>query len=60
MILADREHVERRLERVAKQAKSGDTSLRQEVATLEAILAHLDAGKRLDEWPGELPPSSSR
>ena len=56
LIVADREHVERRLDRVAKQAKSGDTSLRQEVVALEAILAHLDAGKRLDEWPGELPP----
>ena len=56
LIVADREHVERRLDRVAKQAKSGDASLRQEASTLEAILAHLDAGKRLDEWPGELPP----
>jgi ribosome-binding ATPase YchF (GTP1/OBG family) len=56
LIVADREHVERRLDRVAKQAKSGDASLRQEVTTLEAILAHLDAGKRLDAWPGELPP----
>jgi ribosome-binding ATPase len=56
LIVADREHVERRLDRVAKQAKSGDASLRQEVTTLEAILGHLDAGKRLDEWPGELPP----
>jgi ribosome-binding ATPase len=55
LIVADREHVERRLDRVAKQAKSGDASLRQEVTTLEAILAHLDAGKRLDEWSGELP-----
>jgi ribosome-binding ATPase len=56
LIVADREHVERRLDRVAKQAKSGDASLRQEVTTLEGILGHLDAGKRLDEWPGELPP----
>ena len=56
LIVADREHVERRLDRVAKQAKSGDASLRQEVTILEAILGHLDAGKRLDEWPGELPP----
>ncbi len=56
LIVADREHVERRLDRVAKQAKSGDASLRQEVTTLEAILEHLDAGKRLDAWPGELPP----
>jgi ribosome-binding ATPase len=56
LIVADREHVERRLDRVAKQAKSGEASLRQEVTTLEAILGHLDAGKRLDAWPGELPP----
>jgi ribosome-binding ATPase YchF (GTP1/OBG family) len=56
LIVADREHVERRLDRVAKQAKGGDASLRQEVTALESILAHLDAGKRLDEWPGELPP----
>jgi ribosome-binding ATPase YchF (GTP1/OBG family) len=56
LIVADREHVERRFDRVAKQAKGGDASLRQEVSTLEAILAHLDAGKRLDEWPGNLPP----
>jgi ribosome-binding ATPase len=56
LIVADREHVDRRLDRVAKQAKSGDASLRQEAATLEAIRTHLDAGKRLDEWPGELPP----
>jgi ribosome-binding ATPase YchF (GTP1/OBG family) len=55
LIVADREHVERRLDRVAKQAKSGDASLRQEVGTLQAILAHLDAGRRMDEWPGELP-----
>jgi ribosome-binding ATPase len=56
LIVADREHVARRLDRVAKQAKSGDASLRQEVTTLEAVLGHLDAGKRLDEWPGERPP----
>jgi ribosome-binding ATPase len=56
LIVADREHVERRLDRVAKQAKSGDASLRQEVTALEAILGDLDAGKRLDAWPGELPP----
>ncbi|MGI8606043.1 MAG: DUF933 domain-containing protein [Gaiellaceae bacterium] len=56
LLVADREHAERRLDRVAKQAKGGDASLRQEVATLEGILAHLDAGKRLDAWPGELPP----
>ena len=31
LLVADRDHVERRLERVAKQAKSGDPTLRDEV-----------------------------
>jgi ribosome-binding ATPase YchF (GTP1/OBG family) len=56
LLVADRDHVERRLERVAKQAKSGDTRLRGEAADLERLLAHLDAGKTLAEWEGELPP----
>jgi ribosome-binding ATPase YchF (GTP1/OBG family) len=56
LLVADRDHVERRLERVAKQAKSGDPRLRQEVAQLERILAHVDAGGTLADWPGDLPP----
>jgi ribosome-binding ATPase len=56
LLVADRDHVERRLERVAKQAKSGDAKLRVEVAELERVLAHLDAGRLLREWEGELPP----
>ena len=32
LLVADRDHVEKRLERVAKQAKSGDAALRSEVA----------------------------
>ena len=56
LLVADRDHVERRLERVAKQAKSGDPKLRAEVAELERILAALDAGASLREWEGELPP----
>src|ERR687883_766434 len=56
LLLADRDHVERRLERVAKQAKSGDAKLKREAAELERILAHLDAGNTLADWPGELPP----
>jgi ribosome-binding ATPase len=55
LLVADRDHVERRLERVAKQAKSGDTKLRAEVAELERLLAHVDAGGTLADWPGELP-----
>ena len=44
LLVADRDHVERRLERVQKQAKSGDATLKKEAATLERLLAHLDAG----------------
>ena len=56
LLVADRDHVERRLERMAKQAKSGDANLRAEVGQLEQVLAHLDAGRSLREWEGELPP----
>ncbi len=55
LLVADRDHVEGRLERVSKQAKSGDPKLRAEVDQLERILAHLDEGKTLADWPGELP-----
>jgi ribosome-binding ATPase YchF (GTP1/OBG family) len=55
LLVADRDHVERRLERVRKQAKSGDPKLRDEVAQLEAVLAHLDSERPLSEWPHELP-----
>jgi ribosome-binding ATPase YchF (GTP1/OBG family) len=55
LLVADRDHVERRLERVEKQAKSGDPALRREVDELRAVLAHLDGGRPLSEWEGELP-----
>ncbi len=56
LLVADRDHVERRLERVEKQAKSGDASLRKEVEQLQALLAHLEAGHSLRDYEGELPP----
>jgi ribosome-binding ATPase len=55
LLVADRDHVERRLERVAKQAKSGDPQLRAEAAELEELLAHLDAGGSLRERGARLP-----
>jgi ribosome-binding ATPase len=55
LLVADRDHVERRLERVAKQAKSGEVGLKREAAQLEAVLAHIDAGSTLADWQGELP-----
>jgi hypothetical protein len=55
LLVADRDHVERRLERVAKEAKSGDPGKRAEVAALERVLAYLDAEQPLSGWSGELP-----
>src|SRR5918999_3324623 len=57
MIVADRDHVERRLEKVRKDAKSGDPALRKEAAVLEEVLAHLEAGVPLSDWQRELPPA---
>ena len=56
LLVADRDHVERRLERVAKQSKSGDPQLRREASELERLLGHLDAGASLAAWQGTLPP----
>jgi ribosome-binding ATPase YchF (GTP1/OBG family) len=55
LLVADRDHVERRLERVEKQAKSGDPKVRTEAEELNKVLAHVDAGHTLDDYPGELP-----
>ena len=55
LLVADRDHVERRLERVAKEAKSGDPAVRAELEVLERLLDHLDGGRTLADWDGELP-----
>ncbi len=55
LLVADRDHVERRIERVEKQAKSGDTKIRAEADELKKILAHVDGGGALADYPGELP-----
>jgi ribosome-binding ATPase len=63
LLVADRDHVERRLERMAKQAKSGEARLRQEVAELERLLAHVDSGASLgdiDPLPPELEPLTTK
>jgi len=56
MIVADRDHVERRLEKVRKEAKSGERARQQELALLEELLAHLESGRPLSEMKRELPP----
>jgi ribosome-binding ATPase len=55
LVVADRDHVERRLERVRKEAKSGEATKRQEVERLERMLAHLEGEKHLSEWTEEIP-----
>ena len=61
LLVADRDHVERRLERVQKQAKSGDPALRREVAELERLLAHVEEGRALEgELPAELEPLTEK
>src|SRR5579859_1492042 len=60
LLVADRDHVERRLERVVKQAKSGEANLKKEAADLEALVAQLDAGQKVAEWPGELEPLTTK
>jgi ribosome-binding ATPase len=49
LLAADRDLVVRRVERVAKQAKSGDAKLRAEVANLEQLAAHLESLKAVSE-----------
>jgi ribosome-binding ATPase YchF (GTP1/OBG family) len=56
LLVADRDHVERRLDRVQKEAKSGDARKRAEADLLERLLAHVEEGRSLADWPGELPP----
>jgi ribosome-binding ATPase len=56
LLVADRDHVERRLERVRQQAKSGDPKLRKEVEDLEGLLRHVEGGGSLADYAAELPP----
>jgi ribosome-binding ATPase len=61
--VADRDHVERRLERVRKEAKSGDPAKKAEAARLEELLADVEAGGSLAdarELPPELEPLTTK
>ena len=60
LLVADRDHVAARLERVEKQAKSGDAKLRVEVDRLAAVLAHIDAGAPCPSSRASCRPRSSR
>ena len=64
MVVADRDHVARRLEKVRKEAKSGDPARRRELEVLEELLAHLESGRPLSEveraLPAELEPLTTK
>jgi ribosome-binding ATPase YchF (GTP1/OBG family) len=55
LLVADRDLIERRLERGRTQAKSGDAQLRKEVVELERVLAHVEAGGTVADFEGSLP-----
>ena len=55
LLVADRDLIERRLERVRTQAKSGDPQLRKEVVELEHLLAHVEAGGTVADFERALP-----
>jgi ribosome-binding ATPase len=56
LLVADRDHIEKRLERVRSQAKSGDPKLRHEVEELEELLRHVEAGGTVADWSRPVPP----
>ena len=55
LLVADQDHVERRLERVERTPSPGDPTLRAEAELLERLVAHIDDERALRDWPGELP-----
>ena len=55
LLVADRDHVEKRLERVRTQAKSGDPKLKAEAGELERIVAHVESEHPLSDYPDALP-----
>jgi ribosome-binding ATPase len=64
LVVADRDHIERRLEKVRRDAKSGAPEHKAEVARLEEALAHLESGKLLRDFavglPAELEPLTTK
>jgi len=55
LLVADRDHVEKRLERARTMAKSGEAAPRREVAELELLLAHLVSGGTVAGYDGVVP-----
>jgi ribosome-binding ATPase len=56
LLVADRDHVEKRLDTVRRRAKSGEAALREETQELERLLAHLESGSAVADYPHPVPP----
>ena len=56
LLVADRDHVERRLEAREQASEVGRRGAARGGDELQALLAHLEAGNSLRDFPGELPP----
>ena len=54
LIIADIEHLERRRNKVARQAKSNDPALFRELELIDRLLEHLDAGNTIRELLTEI------
>ena len=53
LLLKDLETLERRIEKTAKQAKGGDRALRDELAFVEKVYAHVGDGKPARTFPAQ-------
>ena len=51
LLLKDLESLERRMEKMAKQAKGGDRTLREELAFVERVYAHVGEGNSARTFP---------
>jgi len=55
LLVADRDHVEKRRERVRVLAKSGEAGLKEEARVLERLLAHVEAGGSVGDFGEPVP-----
>ncbi len=53
LLLKDLESLDRRIEKMAKQAKGGDRALREELAFVEQVCAHVGEGKPARAFPAQ-------
>ena len=55
LLVADRDHVQKRIDALGSKALAGDAGARSELESLEGVLAHLEAERPLAEYEGDMP-----